>query len=225
MKTNTRVRRNSVTKPASPQVPNKPEPAIPANTDSAVAALPQAEPMKRVNLLALDRPDMEEAVALTLGLLDLFSRLDSALTLDKGPQAYQGMGSRMWSERLGKALYQDWNSAMESRKSADDNLSVRRLGLTIEKAKALLMALAHDLSGGGECDAYESWRVNRSGSMHLSDLDASPYITMATDCAEYLAASYYVDFQKALPMNQFERDWIETEIVAKFAQTTERKAA
>ncbi len=200
-----------------------------ATAEAATApAVPMPEQklelLKRENLFSDDQPNMEQAVQRALGLLGLLGRMSSALTLDKGHSSYQGMGFTDWSGRVGKALYENWNTANDARSDDGNKIaSVRRLGLSVEKAKALLLMMAHDLSTGGDFDEYDGWKMDRDGSDHLSDLDLSPYLTMATDCAEYLEASYYVDFGNILPMNQFNRDWIETEIVAKFAPHAEQQ--
>jgi len=218
MKTNIRVRANGGSKSTSPQVPNKPD----ASVDQVETSM---QFLERVNLFAEDRPDMEWAVFRALGLLELLGRMNNSLTRDKDHGSYQSIGFTDWAERIGKTLYDNWNAVCHVGKDAREVVAVRRLGFTVEKVKVLLLMMAHNLSNGGVYERYETAHIEGRLNCDDPDCDYSPYLTMATDCAEYLVASFHEDFGKYLPMDQFNRDWIENQIVAKFASRTEQRRA
>lgn len=199
-------------------IPNQPK----TNLDRVETS---AQFLTRKNLFAQEQPDMEKAVYCALGLLELLGRMNSVLTPDKDYRSYQGLGFPDWADRIGKALYVDWLAANDARKSDREFNCVRRLGLTVGKVNALLLMMAHNLSGGGIYDDYELARIEGKFTGDVPAIDCSPYLTMATDCAEYLDASFYVGFGSRFPMNQFLREWIEQEIVAKFQPKEQRRAA
>lgn len=221
MKTNIRVRRNSGSKPAPAQVPNNPEPVIPANTDSAAAVISylRLPPLKRVNVIHESGLDMEQAVYRALALLELLARQDCIMTERQKAAGSGGTGSGMmsWSDDLRLALYRDWLAANDAARTADSLAAVRKLNNTVEKVAIMLLMLAHDLS------AYGYFADSGVGSEPAEE-DIAPLLSLASDCIEYLRASFFDRFGKLLPMDSIDLELC-SELMAKFQPKEQRRAA
>ncbi len=161
----------------------------------------KAEAPARASVIS-EKPDMEYAVQYTLGLLNLLARMTAVQTRGNGThRSSTACGCSMWTDACGKAIYDAWNAAHDAKRpsggkvlSAGDKAGlIRILGVTVSKATALLLMLAHELSVGW-FDEYDRAEVN----CELPPADSSPYLSLATDCVEYLEASFNADFGRAL---------------------------
>lgn len=165
---------------------------------------------------------MEEAVHYAAGLLSLFARMDCAQT-ERGGQPHAGYlacGFLNWGGDLIRVLTVNWIAAHGAAKGDARGSSTRRLAVTIGKVRALLLLLAHDLSAGGQFDAYEGAKMG----VDLPDEELSPFLSLASDCIEYLEASFYDELGRHLPMHPFNREW-EEESLQKFVHLAPARAA
>jgi hypothetical protein len=229
MKTNIRVHRKGGSKSASPQVPNKPEP-VSAPQNSTAASNPAAQvishrslpPLKRESVITEDSFDIECAIPRAVALLELMAQHDCTITERQkdSHSGYVGMGMMSLARDLSPRLFQDWNAALEVRKTGEAAWpAIRKLGNTVGKVQALLMMLSHDLS------TYDYSMDDKVGFEPTED-DIAPFLSLASDCVDYLKACFYHEYGRHLPMDEIERELWE-ELLAKFpqAQRAERRAA
>lgn len=205
------LNRVAATKPSAPV----------AVAETPVVSYRNMPPLNRENVISEDRLNMEVAVYRATALMELLARQDCTVT-ERQPLSHSGCvgaGMMNWADDLSIALRRDFYAANEGIRGDGDKLTlVRKLNSTIDKFQALMLMLAHDISAG------EYFADSKVG-YEPTEEDIAPFLSLASDCIEYLKASFYREFCQHLPMDEIDRG-IWNELLAKFPQAEqERRAA
>lgn len=188
--------------------------------ETPVVSYRNLPPLKRESVIHEDGFDMELAVHRAIALMELMARQDCTATERQNDEHSGGGANGMmsWASDLNHVLHRDFYAANHAKFNGGDKITaVRRLVNTIEKFHALLMTFAHDLSSS-------DYSTGDKLGFEPPEDDIAPFLSLASDCIEYLKACFYDRFGQDLPMDQIDRE-INEELLAKFPQAQEQRRA